>query len=47
MIRKEEPPIPVKRAYVEPELIEYGSAAKLSQSATMGANDGITVQQCL
>ncbi len=33
----------VKKAYVAPELVEYGSIRKLTQSgATVSANDGST-----
>jgi hypothetical protein len=40
-------PFPDRRPYREPELIEYGSVAKLTQSGSMFGFDSMTMMTCL
>jgi hypothetical protein len=40
-------PFPDRRPYREPELIEYGSVAKLTQSGSMFGFDSMTRMTCL
>jgi hypothetical protein len=40
-------PPPDRRPYHAPELVEYGSVAKLTQGGGMSGNDGVMMMFCL
>jgi hypothetical protein len=45
--RSDAAPVPDRRPYCAPELIEYGSVAKLTQSGSMFGFDSMTMMGCL
>lgn len=45
--RSDDVPTPDRRPYRAPELIEYGSVAKLTQSGSMFGFDAMSMMGCL